>query len=158
MSTMTWYLVSFLVLAAANSNVLVTADCPDGWMKHQQCYLFSHDKLSWTGAIVMCKLLGGYLAEVQSESEKTFLDTMAHQINNHFWIGAHDSVQEGSFVWATSREPVSVQHFLHTPDNYGNNEGCVEIDSNGEWNDNNCMTAFQYICERPAVGEELIGR
>ncbi|XP_069142061.1 asialoglycoprotein receptor 2-like [Argopecten irradians] len=148
----TWNLVSFVVLTtlAANSNVLVRADCPDGWVKHQEsCHFFSHDRLSWPGAIVVCKLIGGYLAEVQDDSEKNFLDTTVDQQNEHYWIGAHDAVQEGSFVWATSRQPISVNHFVHSPDNYKNNEGCIEIDSDGNWNDNDCMTTFRYICERP---------
>ncbi|OWF52530.1 asialoglycoprotein receptor 2-like [Mizuhopecten yessoensis] len=157
MSAMTWCFVPFLVLTAVHFNVLVLADCPNGWIKHQQCYLFSHDKLSWTGAIVMCKLLGGYLAEVQTDDEKTFLDTTAHQENKNYWIGAHDSVQEGSFVWATSREPVHIEHFGRTPDNSHGNEGCIEIYANGDWNDNNCMTSFNYICERSPESEQLIG-
>ncbi|XP_069110065.1 low affinity immunoglobulin epsilon Fc receptor-like [Argopecten irradians] len=151
----TWGIVSFVVLAAltANSN-----GCPDGWANHQQsCYFFSQDKLSWTGAIVVCKLLGGYLVEVQNDLEKNFLHKTISQQDEHYWIGAHDAVKKGSFVWATSQEPVSDNVIVRSPDNSRNNERCVEIDNNGKWNHNDCMAVLQYVCERPANIEEMVG-
>ena len=65
-----------------------------------------------------------------------------------YWIGAHDSEEEGHYVWATSRVPVSVSHWAaYQPDYYHNTENCVEVQKSGYWNDEYCPHAKRYICE-----------
>ncbi|XP_052776850.1 aggrecan core protein-like [Mya arenaria] len=125
--------------------------CKSGWVHHgDSCYLFSHDTEDWSMAQLICRLLGGNLAEVRTQSEKLFIRQTASTRRVKFWIGANDLSTEGEFRWAGSDRRVTITDW-HSgqPDNYEGAEDCVHTDGErtGTWNDEDCDERMHYICE-----------
>jgi len=123
-----------------------------------------------------CQSYGGRLYEPKSlEHNKmvwNFLKSKGRDIYYH-WIGINDIAREGVFVYATSGEPISFQHwgswstFGQQPDNFNGNHDCVQYVSSWSglsptgsispvwqgpsdaWDDYRCSTPFRFICEKP---------
>ena len=70
-------------------------------------------------------------------------------VSGNFWIGGHDNEEKGVYVWATSRHVVTIGHYYPgQPDDSAKQENCLEIMSDGFWNDVDCNSHRSYICER----------
>lgn len=67
------------------------------------------------------------------------------------WIGAHDFVREGRFVWEVDNTSLSyTDWYLGEPNNSNNKKDCACLNSDEEykWNDNSCSKKFYYICDK----------
>ncbi|XP_056109197.1 ladderlectin-like [Rhinichthys klamathensis goyatoka] len=108
-----------------------------------------------------CQSLGANLASVRNKLENKFLLSLLPSPSTRTWIGAHDAVQEGQWLWSDGTV------FLYTnwwtgepnnagvPDNYQGAEDCLEINfsSDRSWNDFPCSSLL-CLCKGP---ECLIG-
>ena len=69
--------------------------CPGGFLHRNStlgsCYFISKKKLSWNEAAEDCIHRGSYLAEIQSEEESDYLNTLLVADTIH-WIGGNDIV------------------------------------------------------------------
>jgi lectin-like protein len=113
----------------------------------QGCYRFVATGASWNNARLECERWGGWLVTVSSEQEDDFLAT---QTDVDVWLGLSDIAAEGQMVWVDG-EPFGYRNWLAMqPDNFGNDEDCVEKRAaGGGWNDRPCNTAPRaYFCER----------
>ncbi|XP_062607181.1 collectin-11-like [Saccostrea cucullata] len=107
-----------------------------------------------TNGWVLCQSFGSKLAEPKTQEEVTFLGRQTHQIGNggNYFIGIHDIFLEGQWVYAGSREPVTITMpwARGAPDNF-HEEDCVEMGSAPEWHelwgDVPCSSTLYYICE-----------
>ncbi|WAR23857.1 PLC-like protein [Mya arenaria] len=110
-------------------------------------------------AQLICRLLGGNLAEVRTQSEKLFIRQTASTRRVKFWIGANDLSTEGEFRWAGSDRRVTITDW-HSgqPDNYEGAEDCVHTDGErtGTWNDEDCDERMHYICEERWISQRVL--
>jgi hypothetical protein len=116
---------------------------PDG----QGCYRFVANAVSWSAASLDCQRWGGWLVAVGSAQEDAFLSA---QTNVDVWLGLSDSAVEGQMVWVNGESSTYRNWLPMQPDNFGNDEDCVEKrNMGGTWNDRPCDGAPRaYFCER----------
>ena len=133
---------------------------PDGWTKfNDHCYLYNILRRTWSQAQSTCENFGGHLATIQDVEEDQFIRMFINEsktaINDltpsYTWIGATDSLKEGTWVWVTGQPigksytnwrgggPSNGHHGSH-------DEDCLDY-SNG-WNDNDCSQWYHFICEK----------
>lgn len=104
----------------------------------------------------------GYLASIGDAAENAFLlskMTSDHGFvhGNSAWIGANDMTEEGTFEWLDgwlAGEPFykdgaplagKYSNFANGEPNENGSEDCVDMNTNGEWNDESCYKAKQYF-------------
>jgi hypothetical protein len=70
-----------------------------------------------------------------------------------WWIGLHDLDLEGAHTWVDGAPLVKMTANWDSgqPDN-ANNEDCVELQVEGQWNDLRCEIKRGFVCEGPPVG------
>lgn len=65
------------------------------------------------------------------------------------WTGGRNETKEMNFIWSESGEKVNYTNWNPpNPDNYRNQEYCIQILDCGRWNDNNCNRKLAFICEK----------
>ena len=109
------------------------------------CYYISTTKLSWNDAAEDCVRHGSYLAEIQSEEENDYLESLL-MADAYHWIGGNDIVTESEWVWKKSGERFTYTNWLtHQPDGE-RMQNCLMLEK-GKWRDNKCSVKDVYICE-----------
>ena len=65
-----------------------------------------------------------------------------------FWIGGHDIVDEGVWIWNSTGEEINMDRFWRNgqPDNYIFDEHCLQMTGIG-LNDQSCANIFPFVCE-----------
>ncbi|RUS83907.1 hypothetical protein EGW08_008321 [Elysia chlorotica] len=105
-----------------------------------------------TEANDICKEYGGYLWEADNDAELRFVSTSVNRIyyRDHFYIGANDVENEGTFVYFNSGKPMLPNRWTrNNPSNSGDNEDCVELISYSRaFNDVPCQLDLCFVCER----------
>lgn len=126
--------------------------------------------------------VSGYLATVTSQEEHDFISSRISQTG---WIGANDSANEGVWRWVTGPEgdaPGGGMQFwngtgatgsavdgvftnwsqsgeVKEPNDAGGNEDCAQIwfaeESDGQWNDGNCIATIPAYVVEFGAGEDL---
>ena len=108
----------------------------------------------------MCELQGGMLAvPLNAEANSALLTRLGASTHDRMWIGVSDAEREGEWAWrhrlvtreVTHWESVALEFFNWAggqPDG-GRNEACVEMWSNGLWNDAPCGDVKAFACEVP---------
>ena len=109
------------------------------------CYARFSTGSSWTDAQNACVALGGNLASITSAAETTLLAPLGVGAP---WIGASDAVTENTFTWSNGEPFAYTSWGAGEPNNQGD-EDCVQVGTNGLWNDNPCTSLQPYICEAP---------
>ncbi|XP_048378062.1 hepatic lectin-like isoform X2 [Stegostoma tigrinum] len=109
-------------------------------------------KATWKQAQKMCKLMNADLVVVNSAEEQMYLD-----FNTEYdhWIGLHDTVEEGEWLWVDGTDYNSTMKFWginqpNTKELYGEEEDCVVTSRNAEWHDWPCKSLHYSICEKSA--------
>ncbi|XP_026888044.2 macrophage mannose receptor 1-like isoform X2 [Electrophorus electricus] len=124
--------------------------CPSDWIKKDsanciQAYKNEIDnKKTWIEARDFCRAIGGDLASLHSESESNSLP-----IWNTAWIGFSSLDANTGFLW-TDGTPSDYENWNSgEPNNYNNNEHCVEVilQHGCEWNDRDCDAYNDWICQ-----------
>ncbi len=115
-------------------------------------YSIYNEKLTWTAAKAACEAMGGHLMTITSQAEQ---DLAAGLIGNgvrpFYWLGASDTVTEGTFQWVTGEAFTYTNWRANQPDNW-NDEDYLHIYNNAEyfsqWNDYpNDAANIGFICE-----------
>ncbi|KAL4221493.1 hypothetical protein ACF0H5_019750 [Mactra antiquata] len=119
-------------LAASRSSV-VLAQYGDN------CYEVVQNSVSWSHAEALCRQNGGHLAHIANEVEQNFIHTVLVKEHSHtVWIGLHDRASEENFEW-TSGNTFNYSNWTPGRKNfYHNQEDCVFMKPNGEWDDIEC--------------------
>jgi len=139
--------------------------CPDGWIDggHIGCFYFQSEekKLNWVEAQGACEMLGGYLAEIKTEEQNNFVESMAI-IEESFsgvkswWLGLNDMGHEGRWIWSHSSTDVEFTSWgpAHPNTATGNQNDCVAItlSEHFHWKDLSCSETHHSspspICQR----------
>ena len=121
------------------------------------CYRLVTEGQPWRQARERCDELGAgfQLVAPATLAERDLIMPMVIPLNSPIWIGATDEVMEGVFQWING-EPFTFPGGMHPwnpnePNNGGGlgEEDCVELFTSGLLNDQQCMAALPYMCERP---------
>jgi hypothetical protein len=109
---------------------------------------------TYADAMASCAAEGGHLAVVTDTAENDYVRSM---ISDTSWIGFSDSVSEGNFTWITGSTSSYNKWSGPQPDDNGG-EDCVEVNTNGDWNDQKCAATRGFVCEcDPTVAINSLG-
>ena len=123
------------------------------------CYALLSDKKTWVDAENTCKALGGFLAEILTSEQNSFLTSIIF-VNNPtpgVWLGAHDMISEGKWFWATSDNPVDEFTYwspgqpsnVWSKFNERGGEDCMEFHYTWRhWNDAHCDDVKPFVCQK----------
>ncbi|NOY94667.1 MAG: hypothetical protein GXP55_26110 [Deltaproteobacteria bacterium] len=110
---------------------------------------------NWTSARDTCTDNGYQLVTIDGEAENSFVRSEASARGaGDVWIGYNDRGSNGSFVWQgpdssyrnwSGGEPNNGG----CPLDIGCHEDCVELFSDGRWNDQACDDSRFFVCEAP---------
>uniref|UniRef100_A0A8C2B7Y9 C-type lectin domain-containing protein n=1 Tax=Cyprinus carpio TaxID=7962 RepID=A0A8C2B7Y9_CYPCA len=114
-----------------NIYVLDTVDidekCPFGWTNFGvQCYKFFSQSANWITAERGCLSLDANLASVHSKPEHDFLLSLLPSSSTRCWLGVHDGIQEGQWLWSDGT-PYDYTSWCSNEPNNLNTENCGEI-------------------------------
>ena len=98
-------------------------------------------------ASASCQQMGGFLAEPRSEEMSTALKKIISE-SAKFWIGIKDSAKNGIFLWQTNNAALSYKDWdVNQPNNNDGQQLCVKMNENHKWDDRECTTPLEYICQ-----------
>ena len=75
---------------------------------------------------------------------------------DNFWIGIHDKVNEGHFVYASDKSPIEWNKWSKgQPNSYGGDQDCVIVryDDDFYWDDRQCDDLRSFACVRDKLGK-----
>ncbi len=115
------------------------------------CYmLFTSVDKTWTNAKAACaSYSGSYLASITASAEHNQIVSGFSFPSQSTFFGFNDLTTEGSFVWDHG-ETVSYTNWQSgQPDNSGGSQDCAVLYQpfSYKWDDNNCTTTYDYLCE-----------
>ena len=139
------------------SNLSSTSDlyshCDDGSVEpvSGHCYkaFTGFQNKDWNAAQSACEQWGGYLATINSANENAFVKDLTNCSKT--WLGLTDSVSEGAFIWVDGNPlagPFIYSNWEEGEPNNKSGEDCVQIYSDGKWNDEGCGDSYCYVCEK----------
>ncbi|KAF7235627.1 C-type lectin BfL-2 [Varanus komodoensis] len=157
MELITYFGICLLSILVANPFLGAEADtCAREWLQNQgNCYAYFDNKLTWQEAEIECQSYGrgAHLASILTNAETLLvaehISTYQRKLSD-VWIGLHDVRQTRKWRWADESVYNYVSWMSQQPDNYHNNEHCVELRrSTGfkQWNDIPCKKLNAYICK-----------
>ncbi|XP_072768346.1 C-type lectin domain family 19 member A-like [Nerophis lumbriciformis] len=122
--------------------------CPKDWTQFDDhCYIFQDDTRTFADAESVCNNLGGNLASIRSYVENLAIVGLVKDGGAEFtWIGLHDAIEKGDFIW-TDGTDFDFDHFaLGEPDDTGD---CVDLSAaDGTFFDEDCTLEKPYVCIR----------
>lgn len=109
-------------------------------------YYFCTSQRSWDSADGKCGDFGAELVTVNNAQENDFLFSQTG--GQTYWIGYHQDWL-GRWKWDNDEEPGYEHWDEGQPDDgsFWTIEDCTTIWGNGYWNDDQCGTDYNYICE-----------
>lgn len=122
-------------------------------MNEGSYYYFGNDLKSWNDAAKKCETMGSYLAEVDTNSEMEFLQSLSKSPLNKsnqrlIWLGGSDTENEGSWVWRRSNRKMEYTNWNRNEPNGYTRENCLQAHGpEGHWNDLFCGVQIAYVCE-----------
>uniref|UniRef100_A0A182C6E5 C-type lectin n=1 Tax=Phalotris mertensi TaxID=1260334 RepID=A0A182C6E5_9SAUR len=92
---------------SAQTCLCAQGSCASGWVQYKSaCYKAVKQRYTWTEAEISCQSLtpSSHLASIHSMEENDFIyhlmsKPVHYSEGQAYWIGAHDSFKEGTFVW-----------------------------------------------------------
>ena len=110
-------------------------------------YYCSVSPATWPDAKAVCQSNGGFLADVNSPGENSFLANLL--TIQSAWIGLSDINSEGNFEWCSGQPVAYTNWYPGQPNNFNGDQDYVELLSTGQWNDQYNSFALEYIMEIP---------
>ncbi|XP_061185478.1 C-type lectin galactose-binding isoform-like [Saccostrea echinata] len=99
-----------------------------------------------------CLKNGSKLTEIETVEEYYFVKSIADEMNTDYvHIGGTDAFEEGNMIWWSTCQRVNLIHWSsNQPDNYLNDEYCLNLCKAEDYklNDGNCQSEYLFICER----------
>ncbi|XP_055999170.1 neurocan core protein-like [Ostrea edulis] len=135
--------------------------CEKDWLEYKgHCYFHGTTELTWRETLMECETRSSKLVEIEDKEEsiwlaKEFLDkaTCTNYVYSDCkaWTGGNDILVDGDYKWHHSSSTMDFENWNQNQPN-GNHNGedqdCVELLKNDEWNDENCNTRNSFICEK----------
>ncbi|XP_067836931.1 collectin-10-like isoform X3 [Heptranchias perlo] len=115
----------------------------------EKFYLIVKEGKNYNDALVHCKDRGGSLVMPKDEETNTLIAAYVNKTGlSRVFIGVNDLEKERQFMY-TDFTPL--QNYSHwrpgEPNNAFGGEDCVEMVSDGGWNDVECHLTIYFVCE-----------
>ncbi|KAM8830443.1 galactose-specific lectin nattectin-like [Synchiropus picturatus] len=132
------------------------AGCCAGWTKFgDRCYQYVSTSADFATAEATCISKGGNLVTVRTKAEldqiREYLRSLTGK-DTKIWTGGHDGVKEGVWMWTDGSKFGSPPWAPGQPDNWKNNEHCMELNFRRALNDFPCHVKRTYICSMTPYG------
>lgn len=134
-------------LEASFSRYKKAAIFPDGQSVGDKIFRTSGSEKSFEDAQEVCKQAGGQLASPRSAAENAAIQQLITAHNKAAFLSMTDVRTEGNFIYPTEEALVYSNWAPGEPNNNGGAENCVEIFTNGQWNDKSCGEKRLVVCE-----------
>ncbi|XP_006876212.1 PREDICTED: pulmonary surfactant-associated protein D-like [Chrysochloris asiatica] len=95
----------------------------------------------------VCAQAGGKVASPRSEVENAAVQQLVLFHNKAAFLDMTDTKTEGRFTYPTGEPLVYSNWAPGEPNNNGGAENCVELFTNGKWNDKSCGEQRLVVCE-----------
>lgn len=143
-------------------NLAFQKGCENDWVEFGgHCYILLEAKSTWAEARLGCQKMCSYLVEIDSTVEaewiaKTFINKANCGSNPYVctaWTGGNDLDVEGQYRFDHSNTLLSYTNWhpnepsLAVP-NEALDRDCIDVLSNGQWNDRPCSFQTSVICEK----------
>jgi hypothetical protein len=123
-----------------------TLDCAAKWSDDGLAYfVVCGDGLDWQAANDLCVASGLLLASIRTADEQRTIDELMQTmpLTGQAWIGYHDQVQEGTWVWTDGAATNYTYWGTNQPDNANNSDcGQIGFETISRWNDSTCADTF----------------
>ncbi|KAM6156688.1 pulmonary surfactant-associated protein D [Erethizon dorsatum] len=134
-------------LQAAFSHYKKAELFPNGRSVGDKIFKTVGSEKSFEGAQEMCSQSSGQMASPRSAAENAAVQELVTAQNKAAFLSMTDSKKEGTFVYP-SGEPLVYSNWVPgEPNNNGGAENCVEMFTNGKWNDKACGEHRLVVCE-----------
>ncbi|XP_043332177.1 collectin-46 [Cervus canadensis] len=122
---------------------------PDGLAVGEKIFKTAGAVKSYSDAQQVCREARGQLASPRSAAENEAVAQLVRAKNNDAFLSMNDISTEGRFTYPTGESLVYSNWANGEPNNNnaGQPENCVQIYSEGKWNDVPCSTELLVICE-----------
>nr|CAI9711774.1 unnamed protein product [Rangifer tarandus platyrhynchus] len=122
---------------------------PDGLAVGEKIFKTAGAVKSYSDARQVCREAKGQLASPRSAAENEAVAQLVRAKNHDAFLGMNDISTEGRFTYSTGESLVYSNWANGEPNNNnaGQPENCVQIYSEGKWNDIPCSTELLVICE-----------
>ncbi|XP_047672736.1 CD209 antigen-like protein C isoform X2 [Tachysurus fulvidraco] len=120
---------------------------------HHGLKYFTTKKTSWSKTREECRSKGADLVIINSREEQEYISRV---FAGEAWIGLHDTVQEGKWMWVDGTAVTTEFWWQGEPNDYDRNEDCAATGSRfakdelTTWADYPCESDLQAICEKTA--------
>ncbi|NXR19017.1 SFTPA protein, partial [Cinclus mexicanus] len=103
-------------------------------------------KVDFASALQSCEEVGGTLAAPKNEEENKAIMGIVKEYNQYAYLGIRKGETSGQFKYINDM-PLNYSNWhQHEPDGKGE-EKCVEMYTDGTWNDKKCNKYRLTICE-----------
>uniref|UniRef100_A0A8B9RP03 C-type lectin domain-containing protein n=1 Tax=Astyanax mexicanus TaxID=7994 RepID=A0A8B9RP03_ASTMX len=155
---------TLLIVVFASINSCINFHCDEGYLLYgNYCYHFEAEmSKTWQEAEAYCVSQSGHLASIPNQETTSFITgdadrglltpSMTTSIPNgvSLWMGGHDSVTEGDYLWSDGSALSHTNWGPGEPNDHAGRENCVELvtTQNGSsyWNDIFCDAHQDWVC------------
>ncbi|XP_043844563.1 pulmonary surfactant-associated protein D-like [Dromiciops gliroides] len=120
---------------------------PGGRAVGEKIFKSSGSEGNFEKASQSCGQAGGQVASPRNAAENIALQEIVTVYNKSAFLGMTDTKREGMFIYATGEPLVYSNWVPGEPNNDRGGENCIEIYSNGKWNDTLCEELRLIICQ-----------
>uniref|UniRef100_A0A9J7XT67 C-type lectin domain-containing protein n=1 Tax=Cyprinus carpio carpio TaxID=630221 RepID=A0A9J7XT67_CYPCA len=109
-------------------------------------YVLIQEYKTWNEARNFCQKNYIDLATVQTDEQWSEINKLRAKYLSDTWIGLYDDVN--SWRWSFHDEHLTYARWdKYQPDNYGGDQDCVILHSNGYWRDKGCDLKCVVVCQ-----------
>lgn len=118
--------------------------------------IYCGDYKSWFQAQEVCQSVASDLFSVRSNKENRAIMAIVDAYEATLWVGMSDVADEGTWEWVDGSSVSYTNWAPGEPNNYGNDEDCLEVGyyASGAWNDNACSAQHPFVCAYNGLAPE----
>lgn len=131
--------ISFLVILGHVFSIIVRVG--------QKSFLSKGAEGNYENSKEACFHLGGQIASPRNAAENNALSKMAAKLGKYIYLGINDRETEGVFQYLSGERVQYSNWAASEPNNQTEQEDCVEMYTDGRWNDKRCSENRLIICE-----------
>uniref|UniRef100_A0A2H6NCC9 C-type lectin domain-containing protein n=1 Tax=Micrurus carvalhoi TaxID=3147026 RepID=A0A2H6NCC9_9SAUR len=120
---------------------------PDGHIVGSKVFKTSGYEGNFDDLREKCAQAGGQLATPRNAAENDAIQKIVLLYNKMAFLGIADLKTEGTFKYLNGQPLSYVNWFPGEPNNHSGKENCVELFSNGKWNNKSCVEKRLLVCE-----------